>query len=296
MKIDNNYMTVFPDLPLLNQGYWFRLILTDEENETTEIRYKMIVSFIEWQTPDLAFLRIDRSDVYINDRSPDLPVDRLAYEVGKVFYPLAVKVDSRMNGLCIGNQEQIAGRWEKIYPELKRYFFGEEADQYLNRMGEVLNSRSKLDEIFRNELFIQIYFFILYADYTSFSDISERIAFPVSNYGKVLFDVKSRLIKTGNNDLKEIIQEGTEVQRNDMQGSSSGDKNTYTANFKLDARTNIIREVLAEWNFRSPVQRKVRVILFPLRQSASTILFEEKENVQKKNESKGFFARLFGQE
>lgn len=286
---------IFPDLRHLNHAYWFRLILTEDET-TTELRYKVLIRFLKKQTQESAIVSIDRvSDVYINDELPDLPVDRLAYESGKVFYPVIMEIDEKMNLLGIRNHEQIVSRWEKIQPDLRRYFTGDEANRYLNRMDEMIMSAKNLEALFEKELFIRFYFYTAYMNYTHQFEIRTEVAFPIGNYAPVLFDVKNRLLNVLNKDgFKEITQEGIEVRKTFGPDLEKEGKNTYSAHFVLNAGTNILREAKAEWNFRSPFQKKIQLILFPLRQAVSSIPIVEQENKWDENKNKGFFSRIFG--
>jgi len=283
---------IYPDCRHINHSYWFRLIITENE-ETTEIRYKTAVRFIEPLTETTALISIERmlDDVYINDRPPDLPVDMLAYETGKIFYPLLVEVSTQMKWLGVRNRKEILQRWEKKLPNLRRYYTGEEAGSYLNRMTEKMASPASLNRIFEDDLFIRVYFRSLYADETSPSGLS----FPVGDYGAVRYEVR-RLINRMDDGKKEVIQTGVEIQTQTEADSGLENKNTYASKYVLDAKTNCIREMEAEWRWESSVKKKIRVILFPLYQSVSTVSLVEEEIVEKKKKSKGFFARLFGEE
>jgi hypothetical protein len=286
--------TIFPDLHRLNQAYWFRFILT-EGDITTELRYKLFIRFVKPRTQTSVLVMINRlSDVYINDQLPDLPVDCLACETGKIFYPLIVEIDTGMNYLGICNQEQINKRWDEIKPQVKRYFSGEEVERYLRRLEEVVSTKKSLDEIFEKELLIKFYFQTVYMNYTSRFETQNEISFPVGNYAPVAFDVKSCLQKTLNKEgFKEISQDGVETKKNVWPDADQERENTYKADFTLDAETNIIKEAVAEWHFQSSFPKRIQIILFPLRQPLSdTLLIEEDE--QEKTKGKGFFSRLFG--
>jgi hypothetical protein len=268
------------------------LILTEEDASTTEIRYKVTIRFIKPQTPTSALLSIDRAaDVYMDDR----PVDRLAYETGRVFYPLLVEMDTRMKWLGIRNQEQIIRRWETILPDVRRYFKGEEAARYLNRMSEALASKEKLEEIFDKELLFQLYFGALYANQAASPEDEVEFSFSAGDYAPVRFVIENQIPAPGKNGTVEVKQNGTEQEQKVRPDAGQDEKNAYSAHFVLNDRTNIIREIVAGWNFRTPVQRQVKVILFPLRQAVPGISFIEEKEVREKKKSKGFFSRLFGE-
>ena len=287
--------TIYPDCRYINHSFWYRLIVTGKE-ETTEIRYKMAVRFIKPLTETTALISIERmpDDVYINDRHPDLPVDMLAYETGQIFYPLLAEVSAQMKWLGIRNREQIVRRWEKKLPNLRQCYTGEEAGRYLDRMSKKIASQTSFDRIFTEDLFIRVYFRGLYADEPSPSGSGVSAAFPVGDYGIVRYEVK-RLINRTDDGKKEVIQTGTEIRTQTEADSGQDPPGTYTSKYVLDAETNCIREMEAEWCWESSVKKKIRVILFPLRQSVSTVSSADNEIFDEKEKKKGFFSRLFGE-
>jgi hypothetical protein len=283
---------IFPALFRLNHSYWFRLILTEKE-ETTEIRYKIAVRFVKQLTESSVLISIDRiyGELYINDHLPELPVDILANATGMIFYPMAVEISTKMVWLGIQNHEQMLQRWEKREPVLRRYFKGEEVDRYLNLMGKNIAVKANLETIFEKDLFIQIYFRTLYAGYTSDSTIP--IAFYLGDYGDIQYEVKTSEIREDGEGRRIITQTGIEIQKQQKQEPGLENRNTYTAKYVLDTKTNCIRDIEAEWIRESPDKRKIRVILFPLRQQLTTDGVIEQDKPEKKK-SNGFFSRLFG--
>ena len=285
----------FPQLSMINQAYWFRLILSEEESQL-ELRYKVWIRFVKRHTNKSALLSIDRiSDILINDEIPDLAADQLAYETGKIFYPLIIEISQRAQYLGVHNFEQIAERWQKLRPEIVRRFSGVEAERYFTRMNEVVASKAAVDELFRNDLLLTFCFNTVYLDYAEEPVDKKKLCFPVGDYAPVTYDVSVSKCRNAKG-FKEIVQEGREVKSegaDSLHPDKSDKENTYAATFVLDTATNCILEATAEWDFKQPHKKNISLILFPLRvQPDNSMDFVRNEEENKKG--RGFFSTLFG--
>lgn len=260
----------YPQLGFIDKGYWYRFFL-EKDDSKTEIRYKLLIKFIRQQSETSGLVLIDRiSDVHINDQLPSRSFDQLAYETGKVFYPLVVEMDTTNNWLNICNHNQIIAKWKQISKQAKLCFSGEEVDRYLSHMDEVIADKEKIKRILEDDLPMQLCFKTIYHPYRSLFETENLIGFSVGDYAPVPFQVKHLLQKNINdNGIDEVLQTGNEIRKNDQIFEQLGIEkvdNTYIAKFVLNTKTQWIQEVEAEWDFKFPIQKKMRVILFPLRQ------------------------------
>jgi hypothetical protein len=222
------------------------------------------------------------SETLINNESPDLAVDSLAYETGKIFYPLFIEIGQDASWKGIRNHKEIVDRWKKLQPEIKRRFSGDESNRYFNRMDQIIASPESLDQIFKDELLIRFYFHTIYVNYAQPFETESIIDFPIGNYGFEIFKVKHQLKKTLNaSGFKELIQEGFCIKR---------PENRYKAEFILDPSTNCIRVVVAEWHFNQPESRKIKLILYPLRLQPTDQETQSRLYSVDKKKGKGFFS------
>lgn len=274
---------ILPHLSQLNHAYWYRFIV-EEEDSQLELRYKCHLRFIKWKSQSSALLCVERHpDVYINNEFPDLALDQLAYETGRVFYPMIIEIDKQSRWMGIRNKDQIQERWLKIRTKATQLFTGEEAIRYMERMDDMIASPTALDEVFRDDLFIRFYFNTVYSDHASARETGKQIIFPVGDYAPISFEVHQVEKESDRPESREIQQRGTAPKGQ-----------TYSADFLLETGSNCIREAVAEWNFVFPFPKKIRVILFKLREQPAKswdLELEEKEDVGNK---KGFFSQFFG--
>lgn len=288
---------IYPALRKMNQAYWYRHIIA-ESSLQTEIRYKILVQFLREQTDETSLLIIDRiSDVYINDKLPDLSMEELAYEAGKVFYPLVVEVDKKGNLIGIRNYEQIANRWKKdILPPIQLRYSGKIVNTYLERMGKVIACQSSMEDVLKKDLFFNFYFSTVYRNYSPEFKTEDRILFPIGDYAPITFDTKLELKRELTpKGYKEICHKGIALQKAAMNTDEfiEDQNNTYSANITLETSSNLIKEAVAEWNLDAG-SRIIKLILFPLRQKVEKEYKDLIIDKVKKEKSKGLFSTLFG--
>lgn len=286
---------VFPELSRFNHAYWFRFILTEEESQL-ELRYKVWVRFEKQHSNTSAILSVDRiSEVFINDESPSQAVDQLAYETGKIFCPLMIEIDRNAQYVGVHNYEQITERWQKIRPEAERRFSGAEVERFLAKMDEVVATKTKVDKLFENDLFLAFYFNTVYLHYTEEAEAKQTLSFPVGDYAPVSYSANiSKCLNVKG--LIEIVQVGKESEKENADSPDTGkpdQESTYTATFALDPATGCIREATAGWDFKIPNKRSIRLILYPLRVMPDKNEHTIWEETEKKKE-RGFFSALFG--
>lgn len=288
----------YPQLGAIDKGYWYRFFL-EKDDSKIEIRYKLLIRFIRQQTETSALLLIDRlSDVYINDLQPSRSFDQLAYETGKVFYPLVIEMDTENNWLDIRNYKQIITKWKEISGQVRLCFSGEEVDRYLEMMDEIIADKEKIKRILENDLPMHFCLKTIYHPYKRWFETENVINFPVGDYSLVPFQVKHVLHKNiGESGIDEVIQTGYEIRQNDRIFEQMGIEevdNTYKAKFILDSKTQWIKEAEAEWDFKFPIQKKIKIILFPLRQQPSKDEINYIIDDDCKPYKKSIFSILFG--
>jgi hypothetical protein len=102
-----------PDFSTLYRKYGV-LIFIEKDGIENSIKYELEIKYLKRIEKTHYLLWIDRvSEVFINDQLPDLLVDQLCYETGKIFYPLQIEIDAQGTFLSVYNMEEIQDRWKK---------------------------------------------------------------------------------------------------------------------------------------------------------------------------------------
>lgn len=156
-------------------------ITFENENRINEVKYEVKVSRLKPGTNNEPLFLIERtSEVFVNECIPELVADRLAYEAGKVFYPLIISVDNNGGFERVYNHEEILKRWPRIKSKLLSNFDGELTDHYIANMEKLLAIPLSLTNVFgKNDWFINTFFKPIYKVYQK--DKFEKMVFPILN-------------------------------------------------------------------------------------------------------------------
>ena len=189
-----------PDFPVSGKRYGCVFIFQegDDDAAQTVLKYEVEIRFFkELSERRKRLFRIERiSETYINDYLPDLLVDQLAYQTGRVFYPLLIETDYAGKFSGIHNWKEIQERWAGVREKIELYFKGKEVRKYLELTESILNSKEELDKLFANDLFFHTYFTSIYQNYTSLFMLESEKSYPVmGKINPLKFSVEQQLCK-----------------------------------------------------------------------------------------------------
>ncbi|GAA4180167.1 hypothetical protein [Sphingobacterium ginsenosidimutans] len=149
------------------------------ESKQTELKYTCSLTRLSNDAEGNFVFELNRtSAVYIDEILPDLIADKLAFEVGKVFYPLHLMVDPSGELRGIANTNQIQSRWPGVKDALRSYFQGDFFEEYLQKMEKLmLHEHNIFSAINRTDWFIRVFFQPFYKLYPA-QNIARRQFFP----------------------------------------------------------------------------------------------------------------------
>ncbi|WP_316804299.1 hypothetical protein [Pedobacter nototheniae] len=234
-------------------------ILTQENSAENEIKYELAVTCLGINEESTISYQIERTGpVYINELEPDLVADKLAYEAGKIFYPLTIETDKEGRFLGVKNINEIRKRWPKAKEKITDYFEGEYVSKYLGLMEERLADDDFIQLIFRDDWFIKVYFQAIYRNYTETLTVEEYLNFPilqpwVSGY-KTIEKVNQYTNHFGS---VEVNHQGELIQ--DEENSMTGN---YEARYVLNAASKAIQIIIAEWTCKDLTEKRIVFKLF----------------------------------
>lgn len=293
-KLLNNW-AIYPRPYSLNHPYWFCYGLKNGES-STEIRYKILIRQIPQKDESYLYLIHRISDIYINDKLPELCLEEIAYETGKVFYPMVIEVDDKLHWTALRNYNQIKNNWySTIRPYVELRFGGEIGKEYLNKMDKVINQKERIENIFKNELLFKFFFNTFYHGYSHEFQINRVLHFPVGENQSTWFHVGCKLDRSlTEHGYKQITQNGISILKpiSGKEDIIEDGLATYSARILLYTKSNYLRQAEAEWNFGAD-NRKVTLKIYPGRREHND---EIKIKVDKKeSDNQGFFSKLFGE-
>ncbi|OWK69738.1 hypothetical protein [Pedobacter sp. AJM] len=276
-------------------------ILFEEDGKSNEIKYELSVSYLGLSDEHTFLYQIDRtSPVYINEIIPDLLADKLAYEAGKIFYPLVVETRKDGKFLSVKNSEAIRKRWIKAKAGIEDYFEGVYAAKYIRLMDERLADDHFIQICFRDDWFIQTYFQSIYKNYLKDLSVEGNLLFP--NLEPVALGYKTtETVSPRTNHFGSImLQHEGYLEQDETQQATGG----YQAKYILSPASKAVQIIIAEWWIKEISMKKVTLKLFtmdkldheklPTNISASSIeglVFLDGNKTNKSN--KGFWSKWF---
>lgn len=152
-----------------------------EDGVDNEIKYETVIRRLEDHDSGDRLFEINRSaDVWINEKEPDLVMDKLAHETGKVVFPLLLRVDAAGVATAIENYAAILQRWPDVKNSLSDYFEGEFFDQYVAKIEQVLFNVDRFTfAVLYRDWFLQSYFLPIFKNYGEERTRIDYLKFPL---------------------------------------------------------------------------------------------------------------------
>ncbi len=248
------------------------LISFTTAGEVTTMKYEMMVTYVKTLVDEqVRIFSLERlSPVYINDLAPESTVDQLAYETGKVFYPLLVQVG--FDGAFIGifNHDEIKKRWVETKEKVMEYFTGEETEKYLAQTELMINDGFALDICFRNDWFINTFFAPIYKSYGEAREVKNVRRFALSpNATPEHFDVIENIDPFLNHYNAIEIHHKGKIDRTELNLFSDGEDGEgipveaiYEADIVLQKETKSIDAIIANWSWSDGQQKSITLRVF----------------------------------
>jgi len=126
--------------------------------ETLQVHYEIEVTYLEEMPDDTFLFELNKKQVYIDNKAPDKMIDKLADEMGKVLYPLSLKVTKQGLIAEVCNQDSILKRWKIKREELLEAYQGKVVAEGIQAMETVLQDNVKLTGTVRKDWFFSLFF------------------------------------------------------------------------------------------------------------------------------------------
>lgn len=108
------------------------------------------------------------NEVYINNREPDLVMEKLADKISKALYPVMLCLNVKGEIHDVINIEEIQKRWKLIKPSLLQYYKGGVVvEKLIASFEKNISSAPLLQRSLKQHPFYQVYFSPLYQTYSS---------------------------------------------------------------------------------------------------------------------------------
>lgn len=228
-------------------------------------------------------VRLQINQVYINDKEPDLVMEKLADKISKALYPVTLCLNVKGEIHDIINIEEIQKRWKLIKPSLIQYYKGGTVvERLIASFEKNIASAALLQRSLEQHPFYQVYFSPIYQKYSAelsleSTDFQLRTLQNVDEFqtstGKICLRRRGLLFSKSSLD----VIENTELNWNDavfeIGKLSKGIHENIDFQYKLHSNTKTIFSVTGFINSRKNSE------------TVSTIEFETYERIKKKQKA-----------
>lgn len=144
-------------------------------DEELSIHYEITLSKVEAVGDGNFHFTLNKRQVYINNKAPELIADKLAEDLGKVIYPLILEIDKEGYIHSVFNADEIKSRWREERTTIERYYQGRIAKEALESMEIMVSDPARLSAGIQNDWFMALFFSGIYGlkayDFREYTDL-----------------------------------------------------------------------------------------------------------------------------
>jgi len=244
LLLDKNYHLLCP--LSFSKKYGIELIISGDKK--TKIAYE-----IEVQKKNKNLIHIFQKDVWVDETLPEFIMEKIASEIGSIFYPLELELYDNGKLKLITNFTEIQNRWKQKRQELASYYKGHFIENLLNNIDQQIEYRGKTQKKILNNFFFAFYFMPLYEEWTEDYSSSFQAGLPMfPKKERVLYEFTLSLNKEISDNQKVVIlAKGKCIEESNSDGillTENNEKTEGSAEFiyKLNAEDNSIFSILGK--------------------------------------------------
>ncbi|MFK7048318.1 hypothetical protein V3Q77_00275 [Flavobacterium davisii] len=178
--------------PMFNKKYGIIQRITTNDEEISTIHYQ-----IKLQKTALDTIIIDRHPVYINYRRPELMLEQIVDEIGRIFYPLELELYDNAKLKVIANFSDIQKRWKAKKILLENYYKGKVIENLFKKINDRLQYRGQTQRGILDSWFFVLYFFSLYETFNDQKTYTFNLSLPIwPKKPKVLYEITLQIEET----------------------------------------------------------------------------------------------------
>jgi hypothetical protein len=139
----------------------------DFENEKLikEVHYEVDINCTNRHSYNDFVFEINRKQVYVNNKEPDLLVEQMLEKSAKAIFPIRIIPAEDGTLSEIDNHDEIVQRWRSLKEHLGSYYYSDIAYKILNKVQKLILNKQELEKSLNQDWFFHLYFSPLYIDY-----------------------------------------------------------------------------------------------------------------------------------
>jgi hypothetical protein len=127
---------------------------------------------------NLKIIEINRKQVYINDKMPDVTVEQLLDKIAQNIFPIVLEISNTGEIKAIANHIEIKKRWLANKEELIHYYKKEQSDTIIKNGDLYFNNEKVLLEMLSKNWFFNLFFQPIYGNYPEKKEIQYTTKVP----------------------------------------------------------------------------------------------------------------------
>ncbi|WP_374172422.1 hypothetical protein [Flavobacterium tructae] len=142
---------------------------------------------------DLKIIEINRKQVYINHKMPDVAVEQLLDKIAQNLFPIALKIGDTGEIKAIANHNVIKERWLANKEELTDYYKKEQSDTIIQKADLYFNDEKELMKMLSKNWFFNLFFKPVYGYYPEKKEIQYVAKVPFLSKGLLEYEIAQTL-------------------------------------------------------------------------------------------------------
>ena len=152
----------------LNHTYGVIIKRESIEKNVLQLHYEIHIKYLNTIQQKYYEIELDRKQVYINNKAPDLVAEELSDQLGNVLYPVRVLITKKGDIIDVTNAKEINRRWKNKREKIARYYQSSLVAKLLVKMDKAYASKDSILTALQNNIFLNIYFLYLHKPNSNF--------------------------------------------------------------------------------------------------------------------------------
>lgn len=162
---DNNNLRLITSNGL-RQKYGTIILYKENNQVINKVHFTSQIEFLKKHN-DFTIVEYQINQVYINNKEPEMVIEKLADKTSKALYPIVMSLNKNGEIHEILNIEAIQKRWEALKPSILEYYKGGDViTNLLSSFERSIQSASRLKRNLAGHPFYTIYFAPIYQNYS----------------------------------------------------------------------------------------------------------------------------------
>lgn len=211
-------------------NYYFQ----KKDTALQRLQFEATVEYCGQYMSEYSLYHISKKEYVVNRNESNEYLYDIAKKCADIIYPISVLLDMNGHPILI-RTDDIVRRWSEKRTELDRYYKGDAAEYYLNKVEEAVNNPAKMTQLISNDLFFSQLFAFQYnntANMIEFENEIMLIPFSVPLKFSSMQEIDMDSYSNSECDTIHIIHKGStgnQYKYGDFYGSSDLNPNQYNA-------------------------------------------------------------------